>query len=119
MDEIPAEEVTVSLFRDTYPKEMVEKLKSQGFSVMEKYPGVYQITGAGFFLTQLVVTSRLDGPEHAILRILSNHADQKDIETFISKKILPESNRFCRSAFPPIRNCIGDYGWRIRKCVKR
>ena len=80
---IPAEEITLSLFRDVYPRELMQQLKAQGFSVEERHPGVYQITGAGFFLTQIVVTSRLDPASHAVLRVLSNHAQQADVETFI------------------------------------
>ena len=83
VDEIPAVEVTVSLFRDVYPREMVERLTLQGFTVEEKHPGVYQITGSGLFLTQLVVTSRLNPEQHAALRVLSNRAQRSDIETFI------------------------------------
>ena len=80
---IPAEEITLSLFRDVYPRELMQQLKAQGFSVEERHPGVYQITGAGFFMTQIVVTSRLDPASHAVLRVLSNHAQQADVETFI------------------------------------
>ena len=94
---IPAREITVSLFRDVYPREMVEQLKADGFSVEERHPGVYQIMGSGFFLTQLVVTSRLDPASHAVLRVLSNHAQQADVETFIrASKAYVKSGDFQR-----------------------
>ena len=72
-------------------------MKAQGFSVEERHPGVYQITGAGFFLTQIVVTSRLDPASHAVLRVLSNHAQQADVETFIrASKAYIDSGDFQR-----------------------
>ena len=80
---IPADEVTVSLFRDAYPRKMVEQLKAQGFDIQERHPGIYEIRGPGYFLTQLVVTSRLESKQHAILRILSDHAKRADVEEFI------------------------------------
>ena len=80
---IPAEEITVSLFRDAYPREMIEQLKKQGFIITERHPGIYQISGAGYFVTQLIVTSRLDADQHAALRIISNHAQEADVERFI------------------------------------
>ena len=83
VDEIPAEEITVSMFRNAYPRELMEQLKNHGFSVKTRHPGVYEITGSGFFLTQIVVTSRLEPASHAVLRVLSNHAKQADVETFI------------------------------------
>ena len=80
---IPADEITVSLFRDVYPREMMDQLKEQGFSAEERHPGVYQISGPGYFLTQVIVTSRLSPDQHTILRILSNHAQRADVERFI------------------------------------
>ena len=83
VNEIPADEVTVSLFRDIYPREMVEQLTLLGYTVTQKHPGVYHIDGRVLFPTQLVVTSQLRPDQHTILRILSYHADQKDVEKFI------------------------------------
>lgn len=43
VNQIPAEELTVSLVRDTYPFEMVKELKRMGMEVNERYPGIYYI----------------------------------------------------------------------------
>ena len=81
---ISADEITVSLFRDTYPREMMDQLEAQGCRIRESHPGIYQIVGTGYFPTQLVVTSRLHPEEHAVLRVLSNHAQRADVEKFIT-----------------------------------
>ena len=83
VNEIPADEVTVSLFRDVYPREMADQLKALGYTITQRHPGIYQIDGKLPFPTQLVVTSQLRPGQHTVLRILSNHAEQKDIEDFI------------------------------------
>ena len=77
-DAIPADEITVSLLRDRKP----EKLLSR-FNPEMRYPGVYYITGLQF-PCQIIVSSEL-GPEHAGLRILSEHAEAPDIEAFLEK----------------------------------
>ena len=83
VNEIPADEVTVSLFRDAWPREMVDQLTALGYTVTQRHPGIYQIDGNLPFPTQLVVTSQLRPGQHTILRILSSRADREDIEDFI------------------------------------
>jgi hypothetical protein len=50
---VPAEELTVSLFRETYPREMMEALKKLGAVIEEKFPGIYYVSGIGFFEPRL------------------------------------------------------------------
>ncbi len=85
VNSIPASEITVSLFRDRYPRELLEQLKASGFAVTEQYPGVYYLEGKSYFPTQLVVTGELISQDHAVLRILSGNAKEEDIKTFIRK----------------------------------
>ena len=85
VNDIPPEEVTVSLFRDRFPVKMVNNLRNRGFTVTNKYPGIYQIDERLFYATQLVVTSELDKKTHPILRILSNKVRRDDVEAFINE----------------------------------
>ena len=80
---IPADEVTVSLFRNQYPRNLVTQLKAQGCRIEERHPGIYQLIGCGFFPTQLVITGQLEPAQHATLRVLSNHASREDVTSFI------------------------------------
>lgn len=47
--------------------------------------GIYYITNNLSFPVQVVVTSRLNPETHSSLRILSNHADKKDVEMFLAE----------------------------------
>ena len=80
-DEIPLDEITVSLVRDRYPRRLMESLESYGYSIHEYCPGIYYITGNLMFATQIVVTSRLE-KDHQWLRVLSSHAKEEDIINF-------------------------------------
>ena len=84
-NEIPADEVTVTLCRDTYPKGLLKELELSGFNITERFPGVYYISGKGFFPTQIIVSGALESADHAVLRILSNHAKEEDIKDFLNQ----------------------------------
>ena len=80
---IPAEDITVSLFRDSYPREMIRQLEAFGITASQPYPGIYYFGGKGFFPTQLVVTSELPLRTHSALKIISDEAREEDVIEFI------------------------------------
>jgi hypothetical protein len=82
---VPAEELTVSLFRESYPRELIQALREQKSKVEERFPGIYYVTGRTLFDTQIVVTRQLDREQHSSLRILSRHAQEEDIKRFLYK----------------------------------
>lgn len=83
VDAIPAEELTVSLFREAYPQALIDSLKKSGSEVVCTAPGVYEVRNGKFFPAQIVVTKQLDAEKHAGLRILSRAAALDDIETLL------------------------------------
>ena len=80
---VPADQITVSLFRDKMPVKMMRDLTAAGAAIREELPGVYYVTGAALFPTQIVVTSRLRPELHAVLRILRKDAAREDIRSFL------------------------------------
>ena len=60
IDAISTHDITVSLFREAYPRELFKKLKedTQSHEITEEYPGIYYISGFLFPL-QIVVLRRL------------------------------------------------------------
>ena len=84
VNQIPAQEITVSLFRDTCPREMMEQLKTLGAEITVRHDGIYQIEKAGLFPAQLIVTRELKEETHAILRVLTNRATRQDVEAFLT-----------------------------------
>lgn len=91
VDEVPEEEITVSLFRDTYPKELFAALRRSGRNLEERYPGVYYVTGRVLFDTQIVVMSRLRREGHSAFRVLSRRVDPEDIRRFLMETRLLKS----------------------------
>lgn len=86
VDQIPANELTISIFRESYPREMFEAMKNLGMEIKEQYPGIYYISGKqALFDTQIVVTKQLDKETHRILRILSKHVREEDVRAFVEK----------------------------------
>jgi hypothetical protein len=85
VDAIPASELTVSLFRETYPREMIQALKKQGAVIEEKFPGIYYVKGLVSFATQIVVTGQLSREMHSSLRVLSKAAQAEDIKIFLEE----------------------------------
>jgi CRP-like cAMP-binding protein len=83
VDAVPAEELTVSLFRETYPREMMEALKRLGACIEETFPGIYYVHGNTLFDTQIVVTGQLSRETHSSLRVLSKNAQEDDIKRFL------------------------------------
>jgi hypothetical protein len=80
-----AAELTVSLFRETYPREMMQALENQGAAIEEKFPGIYYVTGNTLFATQVVVTGQLSRETHSSLRILSANVQEDDIRRFLDE----------------------------------
>ncbi len=88
VDQIPANELTISIFRESYPREMFEAMKNLGMEIKERYPGIYYISGKQvLFDTQIVVTKQLDKETHRILRILSKHVREEDVRAFVEKAV--------------------------------
>ena len=86
VDQIPAGELTISFFREGYPRELFKKLQSMGLEVRRCYPGIYYICGKQMlFDTQVVVTGQLNPEIHCALRILSRRARINEAKTFIER----------------------------------
>ena len=90
VDEVPAGELTVSLFRERFPHKMAAALRQSGMAVEERFQGVYYVSGQIPFPTQIVVTGRLAATHHS-LRILSKNADENDVKAFLEEAVrLPD-----------------------------
>ena len=89
VDQIPAGELTISIFRESYPRELFEAMKNLGLKIKERYPGIYYISGKqAMFDTQVVVTKQLDKKTHSTLRVLSKHVKEEDIRPKYENGIL-------------------------------
>ena len=85
VDEIPVNEITVSLVRASYPEKMMNQLKKLGARIIARHPGVYDIEGAGLFPTQVITTKRLTAATHAALRVLTTNVRREDVTAFLTE----------------------------------
>ena len=91
VDEIPASEITMSLIRDSYPRNLMQALQAEGIIIKEQYPGVYYLKYNSeekrvlHFPTQIIVTSQLERTTHSGLRVLRRPADSEDIIRFLTE----------------------------------
>ena len=83
VDAIPGEELTASIFRQTYPRELFKALKRLGATIKEEYSGVYYVSGLAPFPTQIVVSRQLEPDTFAILRAMSKDAADQDARALI------------------------------------
>jgi len=82
VDAVPLSELTVSLFRESKPRELIKKLGNSGHGIEKKYPGIYYVSGCEIPV-QIVVTKELD-IEHSSLRVLSDDVSKDDIVRFLN-----------------------------------
>lgn len=85
VNEIPSDEITISIFREAYPRELMKMLHDEGTEIENAAPGIYVMKNQKPFPTQIVVTKELDPRKHAGLRILSRNASEEDINTFFEQ----------------------------------
>ena len=85
IDEISLDELTVSLFRHRYPREMFEALQKYGMAHEEIHPGVYRIMGPICVPVQVVIASRLPDDEYEEFKILAQNAKKKDVLKVLDK----------------------------------
>jgi hypothetical protein len=84
VNSIPAEELTISLFREVCPRKLIKQLKAQGAIIEKKFPGIYYVTNNTIFATQIIVTGQLSKEAHSSLRVLTRDLEEKDVRNFLT-----------------------------------
>ena len=77
------EDMTVSILRHGYPRELVKALEKRGFEVKQAFPGIYHVTSQTMLPTQLVVFSRLAEGTYPGMKILAKNARMEDVKRFL------------------------------------
>jgi hypothetical protein len=85
VNQVPMEELSASMVRAVYPRDMFAQLRKQGHEIIEKYPGIYYVENNLLFPVQIIVTSELNPELHSSLRILTNHVEIEDVRQFLKE----------------------------------
>ncbi|MBO6113882.1 MAG: hypothetical protein J6P57_02375 [Lachnospiraceae bacterium] len=83
VDEIKVNEMTISIFRHTYPRELFKSLEKISARIEKKYSGIYYIYDIINIPLQIVVTKRLEKEKYAALRILTPNAEETEVRRFV------------------------------------
>jgi hypothetical protein len=75
VDEIPAEEITITLIRDRKPVKLMHELEKSGYGYKKEAAGIYYVSGV-MFPVQIIVSSELDVDMHVQLKALTDNLDE-------------------------------------------
>ena len=76
-------DITLTFMRVVKPVELFKYMKTLGYRVERKFPGVYYIFGMADIKMQIVVGSELEGDEFVPIRVQNKNASEEDIRKFI------------------------------------
>ena len=82
VDEIPAEEITITLIRDRKPVKLMHELEKSGYGCKKETAGIYYVNGA-MFPVQIIVSSELDTDMHVQLKALTNHLEESLLRQYL------------------------------------
>ena len=82
VNEIPAEEITITLIRDRKPVKLLGKLEKSGYGYKKEAAGIYYVNGA-MFPMQIIESSELDVDMHVQLKALTNHLEESLMRQYL------------------------------------
>ena len=82
VNEIPAEEITITLIRDRKPVKLMHELEKSGYGCKKETAGIYYVNGA-MFPVQIIVSSELDTEMHVQLKALTNHLEESLMRQYL------------------------------------
>ncbi len=86
VNEREAEDITVSIIRESKPIELFKLLKSKNVQMTMPYKGIYYINnGIAIFPTQIIVTKELSDEGHTWIKSLSNKMQMPDMKRLLTE----------------------------------
>ena len=76
------QDITVSIFREAYPKELFQLLEQEKYMVEERYKGIFYVSGFPFPV-QIVVFSLVDRKLHSAFRLLTKKIKSSAVKEFL------------------------------------
>ena len=104
MNELPISEMTLTLVRHSYPRDLIKELRNEGFNVTEIHNGIYRIKGGIGVPVQLVVTSRLCGYEG--LKLLAKGATKENVIEYVEKAVASGDENIKENAGTVVGICL-------------
>lgn len=106
VNELPIGKMTLTLVRHAFPREMLNTLADEGFSIEKPYPGIYRIDGKISIPVQLVVSSRLPKGEYEGLKLLAKGSTRQDVVDYVEKAVASGNENIKNNAATVIGVCL-------------
>ncbi|MBE5917155.1 MAG: hypothetical protein E7273_09990, partial [Pseudobutyrivibrio ruminis] len=91
VDEIPKSELSISFYRDSCPRELLQKLSDEGALVEKKESGIYSIGGIIEIPIYIFVVGELEKENYLALKILKKNASERDVRQFATRALALDS----------------------------
>lgn len=85
VDERAADDITISLIRDTKPEGLFQYFEQHEVKMENPYPGIYYVMGAVLFPTQIIVGKELKQTSHAWLKALSDKMQKQEMRDLLQR----------------------------------
>ena len=106
VNELPIGDMTLTLVRHSYPRELIKALRQSGFTVDEKYRGIYRGDGRISIKIQIVVSSRLPDGEYEGLKLLASGCTKEAVIHYAQKAVASEDENVKTNAETVIGICL-------------
>ena len=85
VDERAANDITISIIRDAKPEGLFRYFKEHGIRVTNPYAGIYYVSDAVLFPTQLVVGKELEQKDHTWIKALSDKVQEQEMRELLEQ----------------------------------
>ncbi|MCM1500019.1 MAG: hypothetical protein NC124_16275 [Clostridium sp.] len=58
-NQYPVGDITVTLLRHNYPRTLMKHLQTEGYTIIKRESGIYEVVGKAMFATQIIVSKEL------------------------------------------------------------
>ena len=106
VDELPLKNITLTIVRHTYPRDMLKMLRDSDIVINKVHPGIYRFDGKLSIPVQLVISSQLPLGEYDGLRLIAKGATIEDIKNYAERAIASDNERIKENARTVIDVCL-------------
>ena len=85
VDERPADDITISIVRDSKPEGLFRYFEEHHIKVSNPYVGIYYILDAVLFPTQIIVGRELNQKNHTWIKALSNKVQKQEMRELLER----------------------------------
>lgn len=106
VNELPIENITLTIVRHSYPRDMMKILRDSGVVINKTHQGIYRFDGKLSIPVQLVISSQLPTGEYDGLRLLAKGTTVNDMKNYAEKAIASSNERIKENAGTVLDICL-------------